>query len=323
MENFFNNRNLLGIVLKWKYHLIVIAFVAAALSAVFSSSKFIDPMFKSTAVAYPVNLGEMSDETDTEQMLEILQSNYIRERIYDAFELDKHYEIEKAYVHYRNAMDGEFSSNVSFRKTENDAVKITLYDKDPQMASDIIDSLLVFYSEKVTALHREKDLESINIYTEELKLKAKELESINNKLSKLAIDYGIVDISVQTEEASRAYYRLLSKGTGVSVELSKIEKDLKNLKEHGAEFRTLTSEHGNERKVYDLLKLELENRKREFNKKISFALVVTNPFPADKKSTPVRSVIVVMTVLLTILCSLMVIGLIENKKTLLPPDKNE
>lgn len=314
MENFFNNRNLIDLVLKWKYHLIIIAFIAAVLSAFFSSPLFIDPMYKSTAVVYPVNLGELSDETHTEQMMEIIQSNFIRDQIFEKFDLDKHYEIDKAYKFYRTAMIGEFSSNVSFRKTENDAVKITVFDKDPQMASDITESILTFYSEKVTTLHREKDWEAVEIYSNEKEKKEIEINSINAQLTDLAKNYGIINVDVQTEQVSKALYRLKGKGEGNSREAKELEKQLKYFEEYGLLFNTLISKRANELKVYDEIKLEYENRLREYNKDISFTQIISHPFPADKKSTPVRSIIVLMTVVLTMIVALMFIGFIENRK---------
>jgi len=314
MENFFNNRNLIDLVLKWKYHLIIIAFIAAALSAFFSSPTFIDPMFKSTAIVYPVNLGELSDETDTEQMMEIIQSNFIRDKIYETFELDKHYEIDKSYKYYRATMDGEFSSNVSFRKTENDAVKITVFDKDAQYASNIIDSILSFYSDKVREMHRFKDMEVVNIYSKELEKKGREIDSINSELSILANKYGIIDLQVQTEEATKAYYKLISSMERSNPEVIKLEETLNNFKEYGPKFRTLILKLNNENKVYDEIKLEYENRLREANKEISYTQVISEPYPADKKSTPVRSIIVLITVILTLIVALISIGIIESIK---------
>ena len=314
MEKFFNNRNLIDLVLKWKYHLIIIAFASAALSAFFSSSTFIDPMFKSIAIVYPVNLGELSDETYTEQMMEIIQSNFIREKIYKTFELDKHYEIDPSYKYYRTAMDGEFSSNVSFRKTENDAVRITVFDKNPQIASNIIDSILSFYSHKVREMHRLKDIEAVEIYSKEVKIKEKEIESINKQLSELANKYGIIDLEVQTEEVTKAYYRLLGSVNKNNPEVKELATLLNNFKKYGPLYRTLILKLTNESKVYDERKLEYENRLREANKDISYTQIVSKPFPADKKSTPVRSVIVIITMLLTMIIALIVIGFIENIK---------
>ena len=138
MENYFNNKNLLDLVLKWKVHLFIIALIAGIASVVFSSSTFIKPKFKSSAIVYPVNLGEYSEESETEQMLELLNSGDIRDAIIDQFTLDVHYKIDKEYKYYLTAIHGKYADNVSFRKTENEAVRIEVLDTDPVIAAEMV-----------------------------------------------------------------------------------------------------------------------------------------------------------------------------------------
>jgi len=52
MKNF----DLLNIIWKWRIKLAIVAGLAVILSSVFSSSYFIKPKYKSTAIIYPSNL---------------------------------------------------------------------------------------------------------------------------------------------------------------------------------------------------------------------------------------------------------------------------
>ena len=88
MENYFSNKNLIDLVWKWKIHLMVIGILAGIISIIFSGPTFIKPKFKSFAVVYPVNIEEYSEESNTEQMLEIFNSGDIRDQIIEKFELD-------------------------------------------------------------------------------------------------------------------------------------------------------------------------------------------------------------------------------------------
>ena len=81
MESQFYQINLLQLLLKWKFHLGVIVLIAAVLAAIFSGSAFITPKFKSFAVVYPANIAPYSDENETEQMLQVFQSNDIADSI--------------------------------------------------------------------------------------------------------------------------------------------------------------------------------------------------------------------------------------------------
>ena len=77
MNNYFSNKSLLKSILKWKWHVVAVTIIAAALGAVFSGPKFITPKFKSEAILYPNGLSEVSDETYTVQMLKIMESQEI------------------------------------------------------------------------------------------------------------------------------------------------------------------------------------------------------------------------------------------------------
>ena len=85
MNNFFDNQRILEVIWKRKFHFIIVGLVAIALSAVFSGSTFIKPKYKSTARIYPTNLWELSEESKTEQMLEVINSRDIKLKMFDAF----------------------------------------------------------------------------------------------------------------------------------------------------------------------------------------------------------------------------------------------
>ncbi|NQU87350.1 MAG: hypothetical protein HQ541_16475, partial [Mariniphaga sp.] len=83
MKDFFNNQRILDIIWKRKFHFIAIGIIAILLSAVFSSPTFIAPKYKSSARIYPTNnIFTFSDESETEQMLEIVNSADIKIKIF-------------------------------------------------------------------------------------------------------------------------------------------------------------------------------------------------------------------------------------------------
>src|ERR1051325_166899 len=133
MKNF----DLLNIIFKWKFTLAVAAVVAIVLSSVFSSSYFIKPKFKSWAVVYPSNLMPYSQESPTEQMLQLFQSDSIFNHVVKHFNLVQHYGLDSASPVLRNELMGIFNENVSIKKTEYEAVKIESMDQDPMIACNI------------------------------------------------------------------------------------------------------------------------------------------------------------------------------------------
>ena len=137
MDNNFNNLSLVQLILKWKWHIIIITVAAALCGAIFSSSIFITPLYKSEAVAYPANISPYSDESETEQMLQIINSLSIMDSIIEKYDLWTDYEIDKNDKFARTYMLSEYRSKIKIAKTPYEAVSITVMDKDPFQITNI------------------------------------------------------------------------------------------------------------------------------------------------------------------------------------------
>jgi hypothetical protein len=309
MNPYLNNKTLLELALKWKYHLGIIAVIAGTIALVLSSPLFLKPKYKSTAVVYPVNLGEYSEESYTEQMLEIFNSGDIRDQMISEFKLDEHYRISPQYKYYKTALYGKFSESVSFKKTENEAVKIQVLDTDPVIACAMVDSLITDYNRKIQALHRIKVAEGLKVTIDHLNRLKLEMDSITNVLSDLGRKYGVMEITGQSEGLSAAYFQAVANG-----------KDNQTLKDYynnvaakSPEARALMLRvEGCAAQVVEAQKLK-DDSYRELTKDITYSVVVTRPYVADKKDWPKRSIIVLMSVIFTLMMAMVVIGVIENR----------
>lgn len=203
MEGYFKNKSIFHLIVKWKYHLIVITFISLILSVFFSSSVFITPKFKSFAVVYPVNLATYSKESETEQMLQILKSYDIRNNIYKKLKLADHYRIDTTNKYYLTSLNSEFDDNVSMGKTEFESVEINVLDKDPNFACKMVDSIISFYNQKVASLHKGKFKEVLAIDNYEMKKKKTEIDSLQKLITDYRKTYGILDYKIQVTDLSR------------------------------------------------------------------------------------------------------------------------
>jgi len=305
MENYFNSKSIFILINKWKYHLIIVAIVAAAISAVFSAPFFIKPKFKSNAILYPVNIVPVSEESQTEQMLQIIQSMDIRNQIFTTFHLAKHYEIDTTQKYWFTYLNKEFDGNVSFRKTEYESVEIEVYDTNPQIASDIVDSIITFYNKKIKSLYSGKSAEVVVIAKNQLDKKLNEVDSLEKRLNEFNVKYGLVDYKIQAKE----YIRLLNSGKN-SKEATDV---LKNIKEVGDEYLATDSLLWSCRKVSYGYRLYYENSLRDVQKELTYSHIISAPFPSDKKAYPIRWLIVLMGVTASLFIALIAIAIIETK----------
>ena len=312
MESQFNQIKIMQLLIKWKVHLLLIFIITVILSAIFSGPSFITPKFKSYAIVYPSNTASYSDESETEQMLQIFQSNDIRDSIIEKFNLSEHYKIDRNIKYFYTNMIKEYSQNVTINKTLYEGVNIEVMDKDPQLACDMINAIINFYNLKVKKLQHDKYKEVVNIYKEMMELKLKEIDSIERKLTGLRTEYNILDFATQTREVVRGFLGTVDGDNARYINKKEVESLKEKLEKEGSHFiiydQNLYYLLGN----YNFYKKEYDEALKEINKNYTYTNIITNPFPADKKSYPVRWLIVVISALSSFFVSLIVILIIEN-----------
>ena len=311
MDNNFNNVSLVQLILKWKWHIIIITVLAALCGAIFSSSAFITPLYKSEAVAYPANISPYSDESETEQMLQIINSQSITDAIIEKYDLWTDYKIDKNYKFAKTYMLNEYRSKIKIGKTPYEAVSITVMDQNPEVACNIAKDILNFYDQKVHDLHTQKVGEVVAMYDMQLKMKQHDIDSLKQRLTDLATNYGVLNYSGQLREVTRGFINGSSKAS-----------ELKgNLELYGAEAVDLETKIIAEANTYSLIKKDYEQNLRFFNSDLTYSNIITEPFPADKKSFPVRWVVVALCGLGALLLSIVVIFVIENRRRFVAENK--
>jgi capsular polysaccharide biosynthesis protein len=312
MEKYFNNTNLINLLLKWRIHLMVILAVALVLAVIFTSPFFITPKFKSVAVIYPANVSPYSEESETEQMFQILQSQDIMDSVINKFDLSAHYKINKDYKYFKTAIYYEYSQNIKIEKTPYDAVRIDALDKDPVMASNIVESIIDFYNLKVRKMHNDKYSEVMDMYQKLLAKKEHDIDSLKQALYKLSVESGLLGYDQSSEEIMRGYLRTVTSGAAGNINSSEVKRLKENMEKAGGDLILLTESIKNEARAYTAFKVQYEDALRFYDAKLTYCNVITHPYPADKKSYPVRWLIVAMTFILTFFFSIVIILLVEN-----------
>ena len=313
MGIFFNSSELLSLINKWKIHLLVIVGLAAVLAVVFSGPTFITPLFKSTAVLYPANVESYSEESETEQMLQIFQSQDITDSIINKFNLDDHYEIDKDYKYYNTVLYYEYSEKVKIGKTPFESVLIEVLDKSPDTASQIVQSIINFYDKKVGRLHKTKYREVANMYRIQLMQKEESIDSLKNILRVLGEEYGIIEYNNQSQEIMEGYLGTFD-GNSSKINNKEVERLKSNMESHSGQLLEVIEMLQSEARSYVVVKLDYEMALRFLASDMTYSNIISSPFVSDKKEYPVRWIIVVVSVIAALVFSMLVIIIIENKK---------
>ncbi|PLW95577.1 MAG: hypothetical protein C0591_10880 [Marinilabiliales bacterium] len=314
MENYFKSANLINVIDKWKIHLLVIVLIAALAAAIFSGPAFITPLFKSYAVAYPANVEPYSEESETEQMLQILNSQDIKDSVIQMFDLPRHYEIDTDYKYFKTVLLYEYNQNVSISKTPYESVQIEVLDKDPNTAAMMVIAIIDFYNKKVGFLHKSKYLEVIDMYEFQLQMKRNTLDSLKNLMIELGTKHGIIEYEFQSQEIMRGYLKTIYGSNSSQINSKEVDRLFTSMQNYGGQLVEIVKMIENEAISYVTIKEDYEMTWRFINSDLTYANIITSPFPADKKTYPVRWLVVVVVSLAAFILATLVVFILESRK---------
>ncbi|HMT29214.1 MAG TPA: hypothetical protein PKD91_08045, partial [Bacteroidia bacterium] len=187
-------------------------------------------------------------------------------------------------------------------------------DTDPFLASRIVDSLIAKMHKKARTLQREKSAEVVVIIKNQLDQKKAEMDSMETTLMNIRTQYGILDFENQVKSFTRTYYSELASGRAGTGGNRPIDKVMDNLLSKGGEYLSLKEHLWRTRGTYNDLKINYENTLKDLTKELTYSNLVTRPVPAEKKSSPVRSLIIIMFTGAMLLLSFIIIIMFENSK---------
>lgn len=314
MDNFFSNLNLLKIVLKWKWHLVVLAIAAALVSLVVSSPYVMRPRFKSFAIIYPSNILPYSEESETEQMLQWLNSSDVRDSVIKKFDLSNHYGISPDEKYYASKLMGTYNTFVKISKTQFESIDVSVEDVDPVMARDMVNAILYFTNQKIADVHISKYNEVVASVQQSLLTKKMEIDSVKKQYHQITATYGIYDMEGQSQEITRGELRTVDGGGG-SINTKDVMKLKMGMMEKGGDLVLLSNRLQNLGNEYSELVRKYDQARFDADKKFTFVNIVTPPTVPDKKYYPKKLFIMFYFVAGTLLFSLLAIALIEQRKT--------
>ena len=297
MNNFFNNEGLLKFIWKKKIPFLLITIITVLAAIIFSGPKFVTPLFKSEAILYPSNLSTYSDENETEQMLQFLKSDDILDKLISDFNLYKHYNIDRTTPHSKTLVTRKLKSNFSIGKSQYEGVSIKIYDKDPKQAKNMVDSVISYYNNIVKNQHDTKYKEIMNASAYEMNRLQKQIDSLKNNIKELRLKTKVLDIKKQAKVISPKensfYDQFLS---------------------HKEDFLIQDTVLVNLNKLYIKEKGKYENAFRGYKNKVNYYVMVSEPKIADKKSYPVRWLIVLISLIGVYIITFIVMVLTDKNK---------
>ena len=294
-------QSLLLFIWKKRKTVIIVTGLAAVTSLIISL--FLTPIFKSSAIVFPAATSTVSfseqrnakassmdfgEEEQAEQLIQILQSSRIRNRIVEKYDLINHYEIDADDVNKNYKLGKAWTNHIVFTRTRYGSIEIEVYDRDKELAAEIANKIVDLIDSVKNEMVRERTVPAFEISLRKRDMLVKEKDAILDQMDSLS-QLGVVSIEGRANLFS-AYNQSKSESDR---QFFKKQIDM-NLR-YGATFDGL--ETMRDEKIVKLSKFEdaYEQSESDANTNFNHKFVVEPAVVADKKDKPKRLTIIFLT----------------------------
>ena len=266
----FNSGNLIAFLFRHRKTLIIVGLSAAILSSIVAL--LIPNKYKSTVVLFPrttnsiskaliaENFGgkddilELGEEEEAEQMIQILNSDEIKNRIIDKYDLMQHYDIDTNDQYKMTKLTKEYNSNISFERTKYMSVKIEVLDYDPDTAALIANDIASLIDTVTNRMRQKIAREALNIVEGEYFGMIDYVAALEDSLDKIR-SYGIQDPEAQSEVLTDQLAQAIIKGNQKAI--NEIEGKLDTIAKYGGIYSAIRDNFEWDRKQLSFLKKEV------------------------------------------------------------------
>ncbi|MFN8715055.1 MAG: Wzz/FepE/Etk N-terminal domain-containing protein [Bacteroidota bacterium] len=324
-ESQFNSASLLDFLWRWRKPLLIIAIAAVIISSVISL--LIHEKYKSSVIMFPVQSNSISkalltedvtgkqdvlqfgEEEQAEQMMQILNSDEIRSAICKKYNLMQHYRIDTADKYKNTRLYETYNDNISYKRTEFMSVKIEVLDEDRTLAAAIANEIAALLDSTKSRMQRERAGQAFRIVESEYLKKKAEVDGMQDSLAKLN-KLGVYDYESQSEVTSEQYAIALSKGDQRAI--ASLREQLNIIASYGSAYMAIRENLYIQRQQLNLLKTKYEEAKVDNEQVLPYKFIVNKAYPAERKSYPVRWLIVAVSTVATLIFGVLGLILFDN-----------
>jgi uncharacterized protein involved in exopolysaccharide biosynthesis len=323
----FNSSNLVIFLYKWRKPLLIVMASALFASWFFSLPWFITPKFKSTVIMFPAStnsiskallseqyakgqdLVEIGEQEQAEQLLQILNSSRIRDRIIQKFKLMEHYGIDTSAQYKYSKLYKEYERNISFRRTEFMAVQITVLDEDPQVAAEVANGISYLLDTVKNEMQRQRSIKGLHIVEQEYIDLKKEINGIVDSMAVIG-QLGVSEVDYQSQALNQQMAVAITSGNRNAQ--AALQKKLDILGKYGGVYTSLKNALEFKTEQLTLLQAKYKQAKVDAEESLPVKFVVSDAVKAEKKSYPIRWLIMLVSTVSALFLAVIVIMVMEK-----------
>lgn len=325
-QNIFNTGNLLAFIFsKWK-PLLIIGLLAMTGSIIVSL--YLPEKFKAKVILFPSQnnnisrafLSEQSDDTkdflafgednNADQVLQVLKSDALMYALEKKFNLINYYSLQDKWDKYY-LFKGYYNDLFEYDVTQYESIEITVYDHNPHMAAEMANEAAHLADSIMRQIVKIRAIAAYN----SVKSEYDSALAVTNKLEdsmKFYHNLGILQWQYQVKELTAGYADAIVKGNAESIQ--QLSDKLKTFQQYGNGFLTISNELEANFEWFKQARASYMQAKANAEQSIPSFFVVDKAIPADRKTYPIRGLVVLIGTLTALVFSLLVLLIINRLK---------
>ncbi|MFN5031218.1 MAG: Wzz/FepE/Etk N-terminal domain-containing protein [Flavobacteriia bacterium] len=292
-------QNLLIYIWKKRKILVMVSGIAGVVGLIVSL--LMTPIFRSTAIVFPAATSTVSfseqrnakaaamdfgEEEQAEQLVQILSSSRIRDKIIQEFDLMKHYNIDENDANKYYKLVKTYNENFLYVRTRYGSIQIDVLDRDAKLAADMANKIVDLIDTVKNNMVAERTWPAYEINKRKKEQLEKEREELVHRLDTLSA-MGVMSLDGRTE----LFQALVNAGGADKADIKKII-DV-NIK-YGSTFDALDFSLKEKITQLELFKVSYEQAESDAYAIFNHKFVVERAVVADKKDKPKRLIIVLL-----------------------------
>ncbi len=323
-EHIFNNKKIIGVLFRNKRIIFLVSFISAIIMSIVSL--LLPDYYESEVIIYPASSSSISqslleknvksrdilkfgEEEEVEQVQQILQSDKIRMRIIEEFDLASHYKIDKKGAYKTAKLLDTYDENVTIRRTKYNSIRIRVLDQNPDTAALIANSVSNLLDTTMNFLQKNRALKAFKIVENEYHKLQSDINFLNDSLTRLRA-LGINDYESQSEVFNQALAQAILKGNKSAIK--SLEQKIELLAKYGSSYMQLSNYLEFQTEQLSILHSKYAEAKVDLEQNLPHKFVVSEAFPAERPVYPIRWLIVLSGVFATLILSIFLLLIFEK-----------
>lgn len=307
-----NSTNLIDLVWSKRKLLLIIGSVAIIASTI--ASFMITPKFKAVATIYPPIDNQVSKELiapsmqagltvfgeskEVEQMLQVLSSNTLRDLVIKKLNLMAIWGVNPNEKFAISKVNGIYNDNISFRPTQYMSVEVEVMEPSPELAAKIANTIVTLQDSLMRAIKMQVASKGLLVLQSQYQQALAEMKALEDSMTH-TMENGVFNVEAQTKGLFEEYAKAVAAGQSNAIKA--LEKRMEPLKKFGGKNVRYKEEILNKAEQITDLNTSLRTMQIEALQAVPSQFVVDYASVPDKKASPKKSIIIIISTLSALL----------------------